>query len=76
VVREGGDAGTLQEWMLGFRMDIAPHRRYLCHPADRRFLDMYRPFMRDLLKQAAGDCKDVPDLVETPKSPAAPKVND
>jgi hypothetical protein len=77
VVREGGDAGSLQEWTLGFQMDIAPHRRYLCHPADRRFLEMYRPFMRELLKKAAGDCKDVPELTEVPKTPAAlPALHD
>ena len=76
VVREGGDAASLQEWMLGFQMDVAPHRRYLCHPADRRFQEMYRPFMRGLLKKAAGDCKDVPELVEVAKPQGSSSVND
>ena len=76
VVRGGGDNEGLKEWLLGFQMDIRPHRRYLCHPADKRFTEMYRPFMRKLLKDATGDCKDVPDLTEGLAPQPAPAVND
>lgn len=74
VVSEGRDTEGLQEWLVAFRVDIAPHRRYLCHPVDKRFAEMHRPFMQKLLKEAAGDCKDVPELGEVPK--ATPSVND
>jgi len=67
VVRGGGENEGLKEWLLAFHMDIRPHRRYLCNPADKRFADMYRPFMQKLLKEAAGDCKDVPELTEAPQ---------
>jgi len=78
VVRGGGDNEGLKEWLLAFQMDIRPHRRYLCNPADKRFADMYRPFMQNLLKEAAGDCKDVPELTEAPlQSPAvSPALHD
>lgn len=78
VVRSGGDNEGLKEWLLAFQMDIRPHRRYLCNPADKRFTEMYRPFMQKLLKEAAGDCKDVPDLTEapTPSPAAAPALHD
>jgi hypothetical protein len=76
VVRGGGDNEGLKEWLLAFQMDIRLHRRYLCHPADKRFTEMYRPFMQKLLKDAAGDCKDVPDLTEALNAQPAPAVND
>jgi len=66
VVRGGGDNEGLKEWLLAFQMDIRLHRRYLCNPPDKRFTEMYRPFMQKLLKEVAGDCKDVPELTETP----------
>jgi hypothetical protein len=76
VVRGGGDNEGLKEWLLAFQMDIRLHRRYLCHPTDKRFTEMYRPFMQKLLKDAAGDCKDVPDLTEALNAQPAPAVND
>jgi hypothetical protein len=76
VVRGGGDNEGIKEWLTAFQMDIRPHRRYLCHPTDKRFTATYRPFMQKLLKDAAGDCKDVPELAEAAKPQGAPAVND
>lgn len=76
VVRGGSDNEGIKEWLTAFQMDIRPHRRYLCHPADKRFAETYRPFMQKLLKDAAGDCKDVPELTETAKPQGSPAVND
>ncbi len=76
VVQGVGDNEGVREWLVAFQMDIRPHRRYLCHPADKRFIEMYRPFMQTLLKEAAGDCKDVPDLTEALAQQHAPAVND
>jgi hypothetical protein len=55
-----------RRWPLSFRSDITPHRRYLCHPADGDFVQMYRPAMQALLKEAAGDCTQMNPLVESP----------
>ncbi|AMN42230.1 hypothetical protein [Rhodoplanes sp. Z2-YC6860] len=76
VVRGGGDNEGIKEWLTAFQVDIRLHRRYLCHPADKRFTETYRPFMQKLLKDAAGDCKDVPELVEATKPQGSPAVND
>jgi len=76
VVRGGGDNEGIKEWLTAFQIDIRLHRRYLCHPADKRFTETYRPFMQKLLKDAAGDCKDVPELAEAAKPPGSPGVND
>jgi hypothetical protein len=76
VVQGGGGSEGLKEWLVAFEMDVAPHRRYLCHPADKRFVAMYRPFMQKLLKDTIGDCKDVPELTEALTSHPTPAVND
>jgi hypothetical protein len=76
VVRNGGDSEGIKEWLVPFQMDIRPHRRYLCHPADKRLAAMYRPFMQRLLKEAAGDCKDEPKLTEALPPHPAPAWND
>jgi hypothetical protein len=66
VVEHSKEIGAKGEWLLAFRADIAPHRRYLCHPADADFVQMYRPTMQALLKEAAGDCAQMEPLVESP----------
>lgn len=66
VVENSKEDGAKDEWLIAFRADIAPHRRYLCHPADANFVQMYRPTMQTLLKEAAGDCAEMEPLVESP----------
>jgi hypothetical protein len=66
VVAHSKESGAKEEWLLAFRADIAPHRRYLCHPADADFVEMYRPTMQALSKEAAGDCTQMSALVESP----------
>jgi len=66
VVAHSKESGAKDEWLLAFRADVAPHRRYLCHPADADFVQMYRPTMQALLKEAAGDCAQIKPLVESP----------
>ncbi len=64
VVERSTEKDAKKEWLVAFDVDIKPHRRYLCHPADPRFAEMYRSEMQRLLRAAAGDCKDKAPLVE------------
>jgi hypothetical protein len=66
VVTHSKENGAKNEWLVAFRADIAPHRRYLCHPADANFTQMFRPTMQTLLNEAAADCAQMEPLVESP----------
>jgi hypothetical protein len=58
VVEHSDEPAAKKEWLLAFDMDVEPHRHYLCQLKDRRFFEMYRKALQDLLAKVVSTCTE------------------
>jgi hypothetical protein len=65
AISEYQDTEDLDEWLVGFDIDLESHQRYLCSIRDPRVFKMYRVDMQNrIAERNAANCKDMQPLVE------------